>query len=111
MRFGDGITAVVRKSRYVAFIRGVYNFLRVQRHKIVMLVLIVAARATLELGHVQHFADVLDDKLSPGNEEQTLILLMTLPQKYEQQINKCRFIQHCTNALDAELSPGNQDQT
>ena len=65
LRFGHRITAVVGESRYVALVGGIDDFVGVQRHEVVVLILVVRHGASLELVVIQHLAHVLDYELTP----------------------------------------------
>ena len=60
---------MVGEARDVAFVGGVDDLVGVERHEVVVLVLVVGARASLELEVIQHLAHVLDYELTPEKQE------------------------------------------
>lgn len=67
--FGVGITAMIDEARYVALLCGIDDCIRLERHKVVVLVFITCVffGASVKLARVYHLANVLDDEISAEN--------------------------------------------
>ena len=72
LRFGIGITAVINESRHVSLLCSVDDFVRTQRHEVVMLVVLacISPRATLEGPVVQHLTNVLHYESTTDRQKQ-----------------------------------------
>ena len=73
MRLSNRVAAVIREAREVAFESCVDDFVGTERHEVVVLVLVVVARSSLELVLTKHLAHVLDDEVTTAQQNKTSV--------------------------------------
>ena len=76
MRLSNRVAAVIREAREVSFESCVDDFVGTERHEVIVLVLVVVARSSLELVLTKHLAHVLDDEVTTAQQNKTSVTTM-----------------------------------